>query len=342
MDITLNDLDRRIWDEELADFVPLDITDVHTHLYDWRPDSPEVHSEAPVEPGHGICPLADWASLNALDAVLLPGRTVHRIAFASPLQPAPPEQTNRFAARQVARDPESVALMHVRPAMSADQLAEQVVRFGFRGFKPYRVHAASGDTVECRIPDFLPESQIAVADRFGLMIMLHLAKRRAIADPDNLDDLERLTARYPRVQWVLAHAARSYYDRPLLAAADRLTRIPNLWFEISSVCDSDAFDVLLTLAGPDRVLYGSDNWPVGATRGKYITFGHAWAELNPRNCAFNLSHCDGRLTFVLYESLRALRRAGRRHGYGPAEFRKIFNENARRLIATTSPERTVS
>lgn len=336
MDLTLNDLDRQIWAEELSDFVPMTIYDAHTHLFDWRPESREVHSTAPVDPGHGVCPLADWAALDAIDAALFPGRTVHRISFASPLQAAPPEETNVFAAREAARDARSVVLMNVRPAMCAETVAAQIERYGFRGFKPYRMHAVTGDAVECRIPDYLPEAQIAVADRYGLMVMLHLAKRRAIADPENLDDLDRLTARYPRVQWVLAHCARSYYDRPLIKAADRLKRIPNLWYEISSVCDSDAMAALLDVAGPDRVMYGSDDVPVGVTRGKYITFGYGWAELNQRNCALNLSHCDARFTFVRYESLRALRRACRRHGYGAAEIGKLFRDNAARLIAATA------
>lgn len=337
MAIVLNDLDRRIWEEELDDFVPQTIYDAHTHVYDWRPDSPTVHYTAPPNPGHKGWPLADWATLDAVDAALLPGRTVHRVSFSCPVQPAPPEETNAFSASQVANDPRSVALMQVRPSMTPEHIAAQVEQHDFRGFKPYRMHSVTGDVVECRITDYLPEPQIAVADRFGLMIMLHMAKSRAIADPENLADLERLTTKYPRVQWVLAHCARSYYDRPLLEAAERLERMDNLWYEISSVCDSDAMDALLSVAGPDRVMYGSDDLTVGVTRGKYITFGVAWTELNERNSGeLNLSHCDGRLTFVRYESLRAFRRACRRHGYGPKEIRRLFHDNAAALIGKTT------
>ena len=75
-------------------------------------------------------------------------------------------------------------------------------------------------------------------------------------------------------------------------------------------------DALLSIAGPDRVMYGSDDIPVGITRGKYITFGFAWTELNEHNHQFNLSHCNPTMTFVRYEMLRALQRAVRRHGYG--------------------------
>ena len=333
IDIVLKDVDRRVWDEELADFVPERLYDVHTHIFDGRPDWPMVLNGSPIEMPN--VSMTNWAMLEEGDALLFPGREVHRISFGNPLQSCPLDEANAFVASEVSADAESVALMMVRPDLSAEDMAEQVEKHGFRGVKPYRVHAVTGDAVECRITDYLPESQIEVADRFGLMVMLHMAKSRAIADPENLSDLEDLTVRFPRVQWVLAHCARSYYDGPLLQAADRLRNIGNLWYEISSVCDSDAMDVLLSVGGPDRVMYGSDDLMVGVTRGKYITFGYAWTELNEGNNSFNIAHCPPDMTFVRYESLRAFRRACRRHDYGKAEIEKLFYANARELIKAT-------
>jgi glutamate-1-semialdehyde 2,1-aminomutase len=34
-DFQPNDLDRRIWEEELDGFVPAQVFDVHTHIYRW-------------------------------------------------------------------------------------------------------------------------------------------------------------------------------------------------------------------------------------------------------------------------------------------------------------------
>ena len=329
MDIALNDLDRKIWEEELADLVPQTVYDAHTHVYDTRAAAAKTeHVTFSAE-----WSLSTWALLDQADAALFPGRTMHRLAFGNPLQKEGSlEPSHALPAREVARDPASAGLAVVRPNVAPEELAQQLDRHGFLGVKPYRVHAVTGDEVECRITDYFPEAQIEVLDRRGGIVMLHLSKRAAIGDPENLEDLERLTARYPRVQWVLAHCARSYYDRPLLRAAERLRRMPNLWYEISSVCDSDAMDALLSIAGADRVMYGSDDLPVSVLRGKYLTFGHAWCYLNETNHRFDLSHCDGRMTFTRYESLRALGRACRRHGFGRAETERIFCANARRLI----------
>ncbi len=162
--------------------------------------------------------------------------------------------------------------------------------------------------------------------------MMHMARRRGIADDENLADLARLTAEYPNVKWILAHCARSYSDWPIEYAAARLQKIPNLWFETSSVCESDAVAALLQTVGPERVMYGSDDLPVGASRGKYIAFGHGWAYLSPDNHSLNLSHCDGRMTFVRYEQLRAMRRAAKRLGLNHGQIEDLFCNTARRLV----------
>ena len=322
--LTLRDIDRQIWQEELAEFVPQELFDAHTHLY------PLVQAEGCH---HGEAyPVSSWAMMDEIDSVLLPGRKVHRLAFGDPLRPGEPEMVNAFVANEVKNDPASAALMMVRPEMTAKTIEEQILRHGFLGFKPYRVFSVTGDQDECRIPDFLPEFQLEVANGHGLMIMLHMSKSKAIGDAENLSDLEMLTKKYPRVKWVLAHCARSYYDRPLMRAKDRLRQIPNLWFEISSVCDSDAMAVLLEIGGAERVMYGSDDLSVGVTRGKYITFGYAWTELNESNLTMDLSHCNPNLTLVRYESLRAFARACRRWGFGPAERERLFYKNAKELI----------
>jgi len=200
------------------------------------------------------------------------------------------------------------------------------------GFKPYRFYATTGDPVQCRIGDMLPEHQIAVADRYGLIVMLHLPKRDAIADPDNIADLGQFTAQYPNVKWILAHCARSYLAWPIERVAAELRELPNVWYDTSSVCESDAMEALLATVGVDRVMYGSDDLPVGVLRGKYIAFGYAWAYLSPDNHSLDLSHCNGQMTFTRYEQLRAMRRACRRLDLSRPQIEDLFLNTATQLV----------
>ena len=335
-ELTLTDMDQRIWQEELDGFVPAQVFDAHTHIFRWAHYlDPQKHKSGHGQIAGTSYEEATFALLDSCDATLFPGRKVLRLSFPFPWPQIDFDETNRFIAGQIAQDPASAALMLVHPKMSAEEVEKTVLQYGFLGLKPYRFYSVTGDAVECRITDFMPEHQIAVADRLGLIIMMHVSKRNAIADPENIRDMVELSARYPRVKWILAHCARSYSAWAIERAAHVLRDLPNVWYDTSSVCESDAFDALYTGVGIERVMYGSDDVPVGIGRGKYITWGFAWTSLSPENQTFNVTHCDGRMTFVRYEQLRGMRRAALRYGATPAQIQDLFAGTAERLIAST-------
>ena len=314
-------LDRRIWEEELQEFVPARVFDIHTHLYRWAFNTdPNKETGAYKQFAGTTFAEASWELADACDGLLFPGRTVHRLSFPFPFSPECDfEASNAYVAQETAVDPTSGALMLVHPRMSADEVERRVEQGGFLGFKPYRFYATSGDPVNCRLTEFMPEHLIEVADRRGLLIMMHLAKRDAVADPENLADIARLSERYPGAQWILAHCARSYSAWAIEKASHVLKDLPNVWYDTSSVCESDSFDALYSGVGIERVMYGSDDIPVGVLRGKYIAFGYAWTYLSESNQSFNLSHCDPRMTFTRYDQRRAMRRAAKRLRITPAQ-----------------------
>jgi len=330
----LNRVDRRIWEEELDPFVPQQVFDVHTHIYRWAFN---LDPEKDASPLGGLLgqefPESDWAALDACDALLMPARRVQRLAFPFPFLPACDfEASNRFVADQTRQERSSAALMLVHPSMTEEYLQGQLAARAFLGLKPYRFYSQTGDVVSCRITDFLPEHQIRIADHHHLIVMLHLAKREGIADPANIADLVRLTEVYPRVKWVLAHCARSYSAWAIERAAGELRGLSNLWYETSSVCESDAIEALCAAVGPERVMYGSDDLPVGVLRGKYITFGYAWCFLSEKNHSLDLSHCQEQMTFTRYEQLRAMRRAALRLGLTPTQIEDLFYNTAMQLV----------
>ena len=334
--VQCNDLDRRIWKEELDGFVPNRVYDLHTHL---------THGRFDLSEGPGYDSMGDvWAltyqgstmeMLDAADALLMPGRTVERLAFPMPHRQCDFTGSNNYVAEETAKRPVSAALMLVHPGMTQDEVNQAIVRHRFIGFKPYRWYSTTGDPKNCRITDFMSEHILEVGNRYGLIVGLHIAKQDAIADEENLDDLERLSEKFPRLRWALFHCARSYSDWPLEKAAPRLKKIPNVWYETSSVCETDAFDVLFDIADRSRICYGSDDLSVGVMRGKYIAYGRAWVSLHEKNQTFNTDHCDGRMTFTRYEMLRGMRRAARHAGMTSSQIEDLFWNNAIRLISDT-------
>ena len=83
-------------------------------------------------------------------------------------------------------------------------------------------------------------------------------------------------------------------------------------------------------------MYGSDDLPVGVMRGKYISFGYAWAFLSSDNQSLDLSHCNGQMTFTRYEQLRAMRRACRRLGLTQHHIEDLFCNTAAELVGAVA------
>jgi glutamate-1-semialdehyde 2,1-aminomutase len=243
------------------------------------------------------------------------------------------EGHNAFLADEIAKDPLSRASMIATPAMTPQDVADMVGRYGFVGLKPYRLMSATGDVVECRITDYLPEKLIEVADDMGLFVTLHLSKRWGCADKENLSDLAYLTGRYPRVRWILAHCARSFASWMIEQAIGPLSQTPRIWYDLSAVNDVMTFYILFKRERRERLLFGTDNLIAGGAHSKYITFAKAWAYIP--DAVFkqlDLSHCEGEPTLVVYEQLRAMRHAAEMVGFGSAELEEIFYGNAARLL----------
>lgn len=329
-----NGLDTRIWQEELDDFVPAQVFDMHCHLHRWAFNADPAKEARPTAGiGHHF-PDVGWQTAVDVDAALMPGRQVARLAFPFPYPACDFAATNAHITAQVAGHAPSAGLMLVHPGMTAEQIEADIRAGGFLGLKPYLVYAKGAPPADARITDFLPEHQIALADKLGLIIMMHLSKRDAVADEENIADLLRLSETYPNARWILAHCARSYSSWAIEAAAARLRGLPNVWYDTSTVCESDALDALYQGVGADRVMYGSDDM-IGPLHGKYVTFGRAWAGLTPENHMLKLSHCDGRMTFIRYESLRAMKRGAGRTGLNAAQRQALFCDTGAALVAET-------
>lgn len=328
-----NDLDQKIWQDELDDFVPENVFDVHTHVYRWAFNTDPNKAQGPYQKTIGTYfPEVTWTLADEIDAALMPGRTVDRLAFPFPFpKPCDFEASNTYVAAQSAKSDRSSALMLVHPDMTADEIEKSIKARGVIGLKPYLVYAKSAVPSEASITAFLPEHQIALADRLGLLIMMHISKSDAIADEDNISEIVRLSAKYPNAKWVLAHCARSYSAWAIEKAAARLRGLPNIWYDTSTVCESDALDALYQGVGVDRVMYGSDDM-IGPMRGKYITFGRAWSGLSPDNHSLTLGHCDPRMTYIRYEQLRAMKRGARQLTLTTAQRSALFHDTARNLV----------
>lgn len=121
------------------------------------------------------------------------------------------------------------------------------------------------------------------------------------------------------------------YIIPIEKAAPAFRGLPNIWYEVSAVCCMESFDVLLSQVDTDRILYGADSGDVAFSRGKIVFYGSSWGDLTP-----STNQLGGELTYLIYEQLRAMRRAAIRLGLTREQLQDIFFNTGDRLVRSVA------
>ncbi len=315
-----------LFPRDLEAFVPPRACDAHAHLFagaHFRGDPPAVCA-GPAEVG--------WATYQERVAALLPGRRVSGLFFGFPAANADLDAANAFVAAEAARDPASRALMLVRPEMDPEFIRESVRRHGFAGLKPYHLFAREQPTFEAAVPAYLPEEQVRVAHQEGLAIVLHLVRRRGLADPANQEAIRAYARRYPDARFILAHAARGFNPHHVVEGIGALRGLRNVWCDTSAVTECGAVEAIARTLGVDRLLFGTD-FPVSHLRGRCVAIGDSFLWLSPENTDYYAPYGEVRPSLIGIEALRALRLSCLNLGLSDTQVQALFSGNFEALFA---------
>jgi predicted TIM-barrel fold metal-dependent hydrolase len=319
--LTYNDFDREFWNRELEDFVPRKVYDMHTHLWTEKGQEHLPPIDNPLRNEINFAALGNWS------AQLFPERECHFLALGSPVSGLNTANHNNWLAEEVANDEASIAGMVVTPATTQKELNTGFEQNKFHAVKPYRIFAP--DPRNARITDYLPEPLLEIINFHHRAVMLHLSMPTGADSPQNIADLQYLTAKYPNIKWILAHCARAFNSTFLEKSIHKLKHIPNIYYDTSAVNDMYTHYLLLKHENLDRIMFGSDNVAAGCCRGKYMTYARAW-QFYPG--VEQLEHCDGRATLVIYEQLLQQKRAADILELSNDAINKLFWENAESFI----------
>lgn len=333
MPVSLSDYsahDQQIWDEELADFVPLRVFDAHIHLFNpqhLRPTAPLAAQS---------WGLADFSVLQAWAERLYPGRETHFLTLGTPLPGIDVEPHNAWCREQMRADPQSRWNRLVTPSCQLTDIERDLQAPGCIGLKPYRIFSVTGDIAQCRIHEFLPHPQLELANERGAWVTMHLSRFQGCADAGNLQDLrEYTTQRYPRIRWILAHCARSFTYFPIRQAIDQLRDLPNIWYDVSAVTDVRPLITLFTREDRRRILYGSDGLDATYFHGQYAALGRAWQGVDAEKLGLQFPHCDGRPILAIYEQLLSMKHAAEIAQWSTEDIADVFWRNAVREFGVT-------
>jgi predicted TIM-barrel fold metal-dependent hydrolase len=320
---------RRIFDEEIADFLPERVFDIHVHLA-------PPHGFAPGAPfSCGGVPISSYTYEELANdlAVAFPGRHTEALCFGFPLPALDRQIHNTYVGAQ-ADFRRFFPLRLLDPQRDdAATLQRDLDQYGFLGLKPYPDYARPHDVAHAEIPEMLPDWAMAVAHQRGLLVMLHIPRPGRLEDPLNRRQLQELCTRWPCARVILAHVGRSYYLRGVTGFLGPLRDLPNLYFDVAMVQHAEVIAHLFREIPTSRLLFGTD-LPIALAQGKAVEINHQYTYVTPR--PWSLSICDdrGRLRFTsfLNEELRAIRQAAIAAGFTREQIAAFFYDNARALV----------
>jgi predicted TIM-barrel fold metal-dependent hydrolase len=338
--VEINDLDRRIYEENLRDFLPEKMIDIHTHVWLDRLKK-NVKRDRVVS----------WPSLVAkensiedhLDCykLLFPGKQVTPMIFSSLVNAESADGLNEYVSR-CARQHGLPALLFSVPDWSAEEVERKVVDGGFLGVKVYlNLAPAYLPRQEIRIFDFLPHHQLELLHQKRWIVMLHIPRDARLRDPVNLAQIIEIERKYPGVRVILAHVGRAYCKEDVGNAFEVLKETERLLVDFSANTNAWVFEQLIRALGPGRVLFGSD-LPILRMRMRRICENGIYVNLVPKGLYGDVSgdpnmrevagdEASG-LTLFMYEELLAFRRAAERAGLTVGDLEDIFYNNSAAMI----------
>jgi glutamate-1-semialdehyde 2,1-aminomutase len=325
--------DIKLAQSRLQGFLPWEIYDIHVH-----PHHPDHFAPGTWQMLKGLVSQGCHEHQTALQRYMsVP--LIHGLYFGMPHKTADRPALNSWIAEVVATQgtPLSRALMLVSPSDNPELVAEELRSARFCGLKVYHCYANQADTMSASIEEFAPEWMWEILHEVRGVLLLHIVRPRAIADPANQASLRRLCRAYPHTRLILAHVARSFNYRHAREGLHAIADLDNAVVDTSAICETEAMQVALNILGPKRVLWGSD-FPVSELRGRCIATGDGFHWLYPEPHADPLkSNALMNLTLVGIESLLSLREACEDVGLTQGDVHDIFLHNALRTLAPHLP-----
>lgn len=334
--VILNDYDRKIYNEELKNFLPNEFIDCHTHI--WKKEFPHwgAHNGGSA-----------WASKVAEDLTAEYLVESYKILFpenkVTPLVFGGCKQTIDICNDYVKTSADKFGfptLFRTSYDMSPDYIEQEIKKGGFLGIKPYLSNCPPYiPASEIRIFDFLPKEHLELMNKLGLIVMLHIPRSKRLRDEVNLAQIMEIEEKYPNLKLVVAHIGRAYAKEDIGDAFTILKNTKNLVFDFTAnVCD-DAIKACLEAVGSKRLLFGSD-LPIAFMRMYRIVENGQYFNVVPKGIygsdVCNEPHMretdEKDLTFMIYEQILALKRVATEMKLKDSDIEDIMFLNSKKLI----------
>ena len=344
--LSMNAYDKAYYEEHLRNFLPDRIIDCHTHI--WLRSfvtGQDLANRSCAWPAM-VAAENSIEDLIQTNLELFPGKIITPVLYSYVNVALDTKLSNAYVA-ECARHYRFPALYLSRPEEPAEEIEKNVLSGGFCGLKVYLEFAPSYiPTNEIRIYDFLPREQLALADKHGWVVQLHIARPKRLADPVNYVQLLEIEQNYPNLQLLVAHLGRAYANEDLGDALEYLKHTEKTVWDFTANTNVYVMEQVLNYFGPERFIYGSD-FPVFRMRARRVVEDGFYINEIPKGSLGDVSGDPHMreipypqaeaITYFIYEEIAACKKAAQELGLTQKDIQKIFCDNARRIFWPGDP-----
>lgn len=337
--------DLAFYEEHLKDFLPDTFIDCHTHI--WLDEFMTQKESAPEDEARTCAwtelvakdnPIEDLIQTN-LD--LFPGKKVIPVLYPHTDAGVDTVRANDYVLG-CSKKYHFPALYLARPEQSVEEIEQKILEGGYAGLKVYLEFAPSYiPTSEIRIYDFVPHEQLALADKHGWVVQVHIARPKRLADPVNYVQLYEIEQKYPNLQLIVAHLGRAYADSDIGNALEYLKSTEKTIWDFTANTNDYVMEQVLRYFGPKRFIYGSD-FPIFRMRARRVIENDFYINEIPANSLGDVSvdshmreipypEAD-KITFFIYEEMLSCKKAAERLGLRKSDINDIFYQNAAKIF----------
>ena len=336
--------DKQYYEEIIKPFLPEKFIDCHTHVWLMEHDPHKtLRSGTQNWPGL-VAKENSIEDLNETNRLLFPDNKVVSVLYGDCAVSIDRPAVNQYVIDKAIEN-EFPALYLCHPDTPAEELERIILENPvFKGIKVYLQFAPSYIPAdEIRIYDFLTKEHLAVCDKHGWVVQLHIARPKRLADPVNYIQLLEIEQNYPNLQLIVAHLGRAYANEDVGDALDYLKNTEKTVWDFTANTNDWVMEQVLQRFGSDRFIYGSD-FPIFRMKSRRTVENGVYINEIPQG-QFPYEAIKGdshmreipfpeaeRITFFIYEEMNACRLACQRMGLGKEDVEKIFWSNSARIF----------
>jgi len=326
-------IDIPFYQNEIAPVLPDKVLDFHTHV--WTNKIWQTEQQVNTPGSKYMVTVKDYTieDLQQDGKMMFPGRDFAAVCFGQPTPAADLKKTNDYTAQAAAHAGLYPLMVVGRDTAAPSEIKEALAHKGFRGYKVF-INWLGNDYGNIAIEDMIGPAEMEIANKLGLIVLLHVPGAERLADPKVSSGVEKLSQDYPRVKIVLAHCGRCYLPDEAKRAMGAMKNLGNVYLDTAMVMDPTVIEIVLDNIGPARLVFATD-LPIARMRGRRVYVMDHWVDLVLEGysaSSYRVGSNNMRATFMVYEIILAIRRASERVGLSREQLRDIFYNNGMALI----------